>query len=405
MNTAKIKAIFERLAKEVCEIQDDPARKPSPDLPTLRGGEVQSAKLAEACGQALHEIALITEPEGIWTRSTVDDTVWEFVGNIADLNTDRREAGIRERVANIVKRFAEEPSEWIVDVLVYGLHESCAGLSFGKLEFLSEEIGKLPDVTAIIPDFPAGNLIFARLKTQAINEVSAVERAGGIIDEHLMILNALCSSESPSWIQVSRVDQTRRYYSANRVGLVADGMGPVQASGHSRRIPLMGAQLDALMQENVGARVSQMLSSAETEFNLRILSAYQFAGAACVDGHPERSFLMLAIALESAVLGRDTKTELTYQLGSRVAHLIGNGLKGRKLVAKTVNELYGRRSKIVHVGEYGVSRREAALIHLYCMTALTMLVISPVFSGFTASVALEDWFKDRMLDGSDHFPP
>jgi len=411
MNTARIKAIFERLAKEVCEIQDDPVTSTRDSetafshLPTIRGGEIQPPKLVEACGQALHEIALITEPEGIWSRSTVDDAVWEFSANIVDLATDRRQAGIRDAIANVVKRFAEEPSAWTVDVFVYGLHESCAGLNFGKLEFLTEEIGKLPDGAVSFQDFPAGNQIFARLTTQAINEESVIERAGGIIDEHLMILNALCSPGSPSWIQVSRVDQTRRYYSAHRAGRAADAMGPLQTFGHNRRIPLTGTQLGALMKEKVGARVSQMLSSAETEFNLRVLSAYQFAGAACVDAHPERSFLMLAIALESVVLGRDTKTELTYQLGSRVAHLIGNGLTGRKLVAKTVNDLYDRRSKIVHVGQYGVSRREAALLHLYCMTALAMLVVSPAFSGFTTSAALEDWFKDRMLDGPDHFSP
>ena len=54
---------------------------------------------------------------------------------------------------------------------------------------------------------------------------------------------------------------------------------------------------------------------------------------------------MLAIALESVILGRDTNSELSRQLGNRVAHLIGSGLNGRKLVAKTINELYRRRSK------------------------------------------------------------
>jgi hypothetical protein len=103
--------------------------------------------------------------------------------------------------------------------------------------------------------------------------------------------------------------------------------------------------------------------------------------------------------------GLPVKTELTYQLGSRVAHLIGSGLTGRKIVAKTVNDLYDRRSKIVHIGQYGVSRREAALLHFYCMTALAMLVVSPAFSAFTTSAALEDWFRDRMLDGPDHFSP
>lgn len=84
------------------------------------------------------------------------------------------------------------------------------------------------------------------------------------------------------------------------------------------------------------------------------------------------------------------------------SNLIGKGLDGRKLVAKTVNGLYGRRSKIVHTGAYGVSRRESALLHFYCMSALGMLVVSPAFAGFSTSTELEDWFKDRMLDGPNH---
>jgi hypothetical protein len=85
-----------------------------------------------------------------------------------------------------------------------------------------------------------------------------------------------------------------------------------------------------------------------------------------------------------------------------VAHLIGSGLNGRKLVAKTINELYRRRSKIVHTGEYGVSRTDAALMWFYCITALNMLVVAPAFSSFKTSAELEEWFRDRVLDGPNH---
>jgi hypothetical protein len=45
------------------------------------------------------------------------------------------------------------------------------------------------------------------------------------------------------------------------------------------------------------------------------------------------------------------------------------------------------------------------LIQLYCMTSLAMLVASPVFAGFTKIEELEEWFKDRMLDGPNHLTP
>jgi hypothetical protein len=409
MNLGKIKQIFERLAKAISEIEDTPApveddfTSEVPSLPTIRWGAVQSPRVVQVCGEARHELTEITDPEGVWSRSSVDDAVWNFTREIFDLPPGERQAGIRDAVADLVKRFGQEPSSWVVDFLVYGLHESCAGLNFGSVRFFKEEIDET--VMANFAGFPRGTQAFARLETKAIDEESAIERAGNILDEHLMILNALCSQEMPSWIQVSRGDNMRPFYYANRVGRAEDSMETMRAYGHNRRIPLMGTDLDAVVKGSPGRAVSQMLGSAENDFNMRVLRGYQFAGAGCVDAHPERSFLMMAIALESVVLGKETKSELTYQLGSRVAHLIGNGLSGRKLVAKTVADLYERRSRVVHSGHYGVSRREAALMHLYCMASLAMLVASPVFAGFTKIEELEEWFKDRMLDGPNHLTP
>ena len=218
-----------------------------------------------------------------------------------------------------------------------------------------------------------------------------------------MIINALCAREVPSLFQVSRTDHIRPSYSATRVARPDTSEPHVSASSQHRRIPLTGEDLRAVTEGPVGGRLNEMLAAEENEFNRRVLLGYQFAGAACVDHHPERSFLMLAIALESAILGKDTKSELTYQLGARVAHLIGNGLNGRKLVARTVNELYDRRSRIVHTGQYGVSRKEAALMFFYCKAALAMLVGAPSFKNLRANAELEDWFKDRILDGPNHY--
>jgi hypothetical protein len=108
---------------------------------------------------------------------------------------------------------------------------------------------------------------------------------------------------------------------------------------------------------------------------------------------------VFAIALESVVLGRDTKSELTHQLATRVAHLIGNGPSGRKHVAIWVNNLYDRRSIIVHTGEYGVSRTKSGLIQFYCTAVLWTLVLSLAFDGSTTNEQMNAWFKDRMLEG------
>jgi hypothetical protein len=409
INASRIAQIFRGLAKRIADFQDNPppARTEGrqPFLPTMRNGVVRPQEIVEACYEVLEEVAEIAGSDGLWNRFTVDDVIWEFVDRIIELPADRREPDIRSAVTWVTGRFTETPTSWVVDRLVYGLHESCAGLTFGKFRFLGEDIGKMLDGRATFPGFPSGSQVLARMEVAAINDESAIERAENILDEHLMVLNALCSHEAPSWIQVSRVDYISRAHSAVRCGQSEDSMGSMLVSGRNFKIPLMRADLEAILSRDLGARVSQMLAGAETPFSGRVLSGYQFAGAACVDTHPERSFLMFAIAIESAVLGKDTKSELTHQLATRVAHLIGRHLDGRKLVAKTVSQLYDRRSKIVHTGQYGVPRSEAALIHLYCMSALGMLVVSPAFAQFTENAELEAWFAERMLDGPNHFIP
>src|ERR1039458_9068279 len=137
----------------------------------------------------------------------------------------------------------------------------------------------------------------------------------------------------PHWIQVSRSNITWRSYSACRVGPSSDSMGSIRQSGHNRKFPLMGVDLDGLLKDKLGKRISQMLAGPATEFSQRLLLGYQFAGAACVDLHPERSFLMLAIALESVVLGKENKSELTYQLASRVAHTAETDFGGLKVMS------------------------------------------------------------------------
>lgn len=75
------------------------------------------------------------------------------------------------------------------------------------------------------------------------------------------------------------------------------------------------------------------------------------------------------------------------------------------MVARTVDDLYRRRSVIVHAGEYGVPRSETALMQHYCFAALGMLAAAPSFANCKTNEDLEKWFKDRVLDGPNHVQP
>jgi len=111
------------------------------------------------------------------------------------------------------------------------------------------------------------------------------------------------------------------------------------------------------------------------------------------------------LALEKVALGKENRSEITHQLKTRVAHLIGAKFEGRRDVAMQMGRLYDRRSHIVHQGEIGVPNEEMSLMYLYCMTALHMLVLSPAFSGMKTNADLERWFSDRILEGTSHYEP
>ena len=408
VSRGSIQDILRDLSRRICDLQDAPADGDNQvegfsGLPTIHRGILMRPEFAGARLGALDKLDALLGADGAWSRSTIDDTVLDFVGRIVEFRPDQRQTDVRGAVDETVARFAEAPSSWVVDLLVYGFDRSCAGVRFGQVLLLEEDIGVFTQGS--FTQFPTGLQVFARLETTAIDQESAMQRAGNTLDEHLMIINALCAREMPSSIQVSRTDHLRPVYSAIKVGRPDNFGEQMHTSVQHRRVPLTGEELRAVVGGSVGGRLNAMLAAEDNEFNRRVLLGYQFAGAASVDHHPERSFLMLAIALESAVLGKDTKSELTYQLSARVAHLIGKGLNGRKLVARTVNELYERRSRIVHTGQYGVSRKEAALMSFYSSAALSMLVLAPSFSDFTKSAQLEDWFKDRVLDGPNHYSP
>ena len=222
MNVGRVKQILAGLAKTITEILNAPSPEESQlkrpvVLPTIRRGAIMPQRVAEACSQALDDITKITEPDGLWSRSSVDEVVWDFALSVMDLAPEQRKDGIRAAIEKATERFRQNPSTRVVDVLLYGIHESCAGLTFGKILLLGEDMGKA-DLAVSFPDFPTGAQIFARMETEAIDDESALLRAHNILDEHLMILNALCSQEVPSWIQVSRSNIAWRSYSACRVG-------------------------------------------------------------------------------------------------------------------------------------------------------------------------------------------
>jgi hypothetical protein len=185
-----VKQTLYELAKRVCALRnattdDDAQLAGIAGLPTIHHGLVMRPEFVEARLGVLDKLEDLIGSDGMWCRSTIDDIVLDFIQRVCNLQRDQSEAGVRTAVEEALTRFSEAPSSWVVDRLVYGFSQDCAGVRFGRLPLLGEDVSAFSRGHALFPRFPTGNQVFARLETSAIDQESAIQRANNILDEHL----------------------------------------------------------------------------------------------------------------------------------------------------------------------------------------------------------------------------
>jgi hypothetical protein len=145
-------------------------------------------------------------------------------------------------------------------------------------------------------------------------------------------------------------------------------------------------------------RTSEMLKrETPSQFELRLLSALQWAGKASVEPRREEAFLLFAVSLESLLLERNDKSEIAETLALRLAHLV-SGPATRSMVYHDTKKLYRIRSKIVHSGSFDVGEDQLSEIRYYTRLALLTMLLSPHFSGLGSDEQLTDWFRCRLLN-------
>jgi hypothetical protein len=145
-------------------------------------------------------------------------------------------------------------------------------------------------------------------------------------------------------------------------------------------------------------RMSNMLKSpAPSEIDDRIIRAFQWAGKASVEPRKEEAFLLFTISLESLLLERNDKFEVTETLALRAAHLI-SAPPTRLMVYRDMKRLYGIRSKIVHSGSVDVGEDQLSEIRYYTRFALLTLLCSSRFLTMTKDAELMEWFRARLLN-------
>lgn len=404
MNTNRVKQLFTAFARKL----------PSPGLAApagnepaglqklkgevlVRGDLILLEELAIEYVEMLDRVSEIVTVDGTWSRTSLDDLLAESVLQVAKAQAAARAGVIRTQADRIVAFLKKSPDKWHVDMAAAGLSLDCAGQVFGKLQFLRNTVRNRAENPDENSDAGTVTSVFVRACVEATDAESALHKALALADEHLAVLNALFSDWQPSRIHLFRGEpKPATQKNINRVVKVGDDKPRTEFGSKITGTVLSRDEWTGFLKTRGGAGVSELLKQNHTFAN-RIVAGYVTAGSACVEPKPQLAFLLFAIALESVVLGKQTKTEIAYQLSARVAHLLGSTLDEKRSTVEQVNDLYRLRSAIVHSGRNDVSEADVYAIRAICLSSLQTLVTSPNFTAMMRVEELDQWFDDRML--------
>ena len=405
MNIEKITRIYKEFVRRLPE-QGMPDLGPNagPQILTgpmvIRGNLILREEAALAYFETLETLYELIGADGTWNKDAVDNLLAKHVVAVASVPLEKRQDALAEQVKQFSEELKKDPEMWQTDLSVFGAGYDWNGLVFGKLTFLVDNVQSPLQLPGFIPANRDTAILFARLSVLAINRKSALEKAREIVEQHLAVLNALCADLIPSRTHLFHVGTPVRRFGMSRSMAATETDPELEFHSEANAVVLSRVDCDGFLRRRGGSRVSELLLSSNS-FARRILSGLETAGDASVELRPHRAFLLYAIALESVVLGRQTQSEITYQLSARVAHLLGKDLETRRSVAKAINGLYGLRSKIVHTGETEVSHADLESIRFFTLNTLIVLSTSRPFAQMTSVDELEQWFKDRMLGAAE----
>jgi len=405
MKINRIRKIFLEFVQRLPEPRmpergEDTSPQPLTGQMVIRGNLLMSDELASGYLEALEKMDEVFSAEGTWNKDAIDDLFARQVLAVATAPMDQRATAIAEAARTFIDKLNEPTTPWQIDLSVFGADYDLAGVTFGKVTFQADNIRSDYAVPNLIEADTDTAFLLARVSVQAINRKVAFEKAREMVERHLTILNAMCADLVPSRTHLFCIGAPVQRLGISRSTPSPEDEPTVRIHREIDAVLLSREHYDAFMERRGGARSSQLLLSPNT-FAGRVLSAMETAGEASIEVKTHRAFLLHAIALESVVLGKQTQTELTYQLSARVAHLLGADLNARRNIAKTVNELYALRSKIVHTGATDVSMRELKLITDLSLSTLYAVLRLKPFAEMSSIEELEQWFKDRMLGAPD----
>ena len=366
----------------------------------IRGNLVMTDDLAADYLESLEKMHKLSSIEGTWNKDAIDDLFAQQVLAVAATPMERRDAAITEAADQLTNKLNEPPTVWEIDLSVFGANFDLAGVIFGRITFVADNISSPIGIANLIQANTDQAFLLARVSVKAIDRKAAFEKARKIVEQHLMIRNAMCADLVPSRTHLFCIGASIQRVGISRSRSSTEQLPATRLHQERDAVVLSRQDYDSFIKRRGGARASELLVASNALAG-RILSAFETAGEASIEVRAHRAFLLHAIALESVVLGKQTQSELTYQLSARIAHLLGADLNSRKSIVKTVNELHSLRSKIVHTDATEVSRSELELITQVTLNTIFALLQLKPFTEMVGIDQYEQWFKDRMLGATD----
>ena len=328
MNVSRIKQLFLEFARDL----------PEPGMPEgseggvsqilrgpllVRNRLVMRDELALAYIQILDEMYGLASKDESWNKSALDDLLAKHIFAVASAEPEARPNVIKVQADELEATLKAQLTVWEMDLSVFGMADECAGLTFGQLTFMTDVVKSPFQIPGILDPGVNTRVLFARVQVQAIDRKSATDRARDIVEQHLAVLNALCSQLIPSRTNLAHSNTPLRRFMLYRAApLSGPGFTPGQepelrTGSESPAVVLSRADCEAFLRRRGGARMSSLLVKGGS-FAGRLIAGFETAGAASVETRPQHSFLLFAIALESVVLGRNVQSEIKYQLSVRV---------------------------------------------------------------------------------------
>lgn len=364
-------------------------------------------------------------PPGIISIAAIENVLISAIDTAMFPKAEQKGIAFKERLSISLKQLEQkltsEPKSHKVFVPIEGFQDDISPFEFGNVSFCTYETGPSEEFNSVvessasdkdrelnkrlIADFTSGyeGKILASTTVLAFDNEAAMTMAQKEIQLTIDVLNFIVGLIYRS---MARLDSLNTFWPRsieNTIMLRTEGDKQVIASvgskvsGPLRKVS--STDLRSYRAEQFGFRRLDEILKKQQRNGLedRLLASVQWAGRASADQRSEEAFLFFTTALEALLAKLRSDVPITYRLKTRVSHLLGSNLSSRREVAKTISDLYGVRSAIVHGGRYEVRAEDLANIRFFSMQSIIVILDQEPFRSMTNEQEFEGWFEDQVL--------